>query len=128
MYIDMYTVYGLLQLYQHQYRINHIQGEHMTKRPSTYLNKPHNQIAKCIREQSITGLLWAYIQLAQHEIKQDGSSVTFSGSDLSKFVALLHSREVDTVLKQPTPGDLSSVAAWLETTKQDETKTPKPKQ
>jgi hypothetical protein len=100
----------------------------MTKRPSTYLNKPHNQIAKCIREQSITGLLWAYIQLAQSEIKQDGSSVTFSGSDLSKFVTLLHTREIDTVLKQPSPGDLSGVAAWLETTKQDETETPKPKQ
>ena len=97
----------------------------MTKRSSTYLNKPHNQIAKCIREQSITGLLWAYIQLAQSEIKQDGKSVTFSGSDLSKFVALLHTREVETVLKQPSETDISSVVSWLETSKQDE---PKPKQ
>ena len=97
----------------------------MTKRPSTYLNKPHNQIAKCIREQSITGLLWAYIQLAQSEIKQDGTSVTFSGSDLSKFVTLLHTREIETVLKQPTETDIASVVSWLETSKQDDTKTPK---
>lgn len=86
------------------------------------LNKPHNQIAKCIREESITGLLWAFIQLSQSEIKQDGKSVTFSGSDLSKFVSLLHQREVETVLKQPTETDLSSVVSWLETSKQDETK------
>ena len=98
----------------------------MTKRPSTYLNKPHNQIAKCIREQSITGLLWAYIQLAQSEIKQDGKSVTFSGSDLSKFVALLHTREVEMVLSEPKQLDVSGVAAWLETSKQNETETPKP--
>jgi hypothetical protein len=97
----------------------------MSVRKSTYLNKPHNQIAKCIRAESITGLLWAFIQLSQHEIKQDGKSVTFSGSDLSKFVSLLHQREVETVLKQPTQMDVAGVAAWLETTKQDE---PKPKQ
>jgi hypothetical protein len=89
------------------------------------LNKPHNQIAKCIREESITGLLWAFIQLSQSEIKQDGKSVTFSGSDLSKFVSLLHQREVETVLKQPTETDIASVVSWLETSKQDE---PKPKQ
>ena len=87
----------------------------MKKRPSTYLNKPHNQIAKCIREQSITGLLWAYIQLAQSEIKTDGKSTTFSGSDLSKFVALLHTREVDAVLSQPEPHDIAAIATWLET-------------
>ena len=86
----------------------------MTKRPSTYLNKPHNQIAKCIREQSITGLLWAYIQLAQSEIKTDGKSTTFSGSDLSKFVALLHQREVEAVLSQPGPQDIAGIATWLE--------------
>ncbi len=97
----------------------------MTTRKSTYLNKPHNQIAKCIREESITGLLWAFIQLSQSEIKQDGKSVTFSGSDLSKFVALLHQREVDSVLNEPTQLDVAGVAAWLETTKQDDTKTPK---
>ena len=97
----------------------------MTTRKSTYLNKPHNQIAKCIREESITGLLWAFIQLSQSEIKQDGKSVTFSGSDLSKFVSLLHQREVETVLNQPKQLDVAGVAAWLETTKHDE---PKPKQ
>ena len=94
----------------------------MSKRPSTYLNKPHNQIAKCIREESITGLLWAFIQLSQHEIKTDGKSVTFSGSDLSKFVGLLHQREVETKLNEPSQLDVSGVTAWLETTKQDETK------
>jgi len=109
-------VYRLLHLIINQYRINHIQGEHMTKRPSTYLNKPHNQIAKCIREQSITGLLWAYIQLAQSEIKQEGTSVTFSGSDLSKFVTLLHTREIESVLNQPEPQDIAAIASWLETT------------
>lgn len=88
----------------------------------TYLLKPHNQIAKCIKEESITGLLWAFIQLSQHEIKHEGKTVTFSGNDLSKFVALLHSREVETVLKQPSETDLSSVVSWLETSKQDETK------
>ena len=87
----------------------------MTTRKSTYLNKPHNQIAKCIREQSITGLLWAYIQLAQSEIKQDGKSVTFSDSDLSKFVALLHTREVESVLSQPEPQDFAAISAWLDT-------------
>ena len=87
----------------------------MTKRQSTYLNKPHNQIAKCIREQSITGLLWAYIQLAQSEIKTDGKSITFSGSDLSKFVALLHTREVESVLKEPSTQDIAAIATWLET-------------
>ncbi len=99
----------------------------MTSRKSTYLNKPHNQIAKCIREESITGLLWAFIQLSQSEIKQEGKSVTFSGSDLSKFVALLHQREVDSVLNEPTQLDVAGVAAWLETSKQDDTETPKPK-
>lgn len=91
------------------------------------LNKPHNQIAKCIRSESITGLLWAFIQLSQHEIKTTGKTETFSGSDLSKFVALLHTREVETVLKQPSETDLSSVVSWLETSKQDDTETPKPK-
>lgn len=94
----------------------------MTKRPSTYLNKPHNQIAKCIREQSITGLLWAYIQLAQSEIKQDGKSVTFSGSDLSKFVALLHTREIESVLNSPGHQDVAEIASWLETSDITETK------
>ena len=88
----------------------------MTTRKSTYLNKPHNQIAKCIREESITGLLWAFIQLSQSEIKQDGKSVTFSGSDLSKFVALLHQREVQAVLDKPEPTDIAAIATWLETT------------
>ena len=87
----------------------------MTTRKSTYLNKPHNQIAKCIREESITGLLWAFIQLSQSEIKQDGKSVTFSGSDLSKFVALLHQREVQAVLDKPEPTDIAAIATWLET-------------
>lgn len=96
-----------------------------TKQRRNQLNKPHNQIAKCIREESITGLLWAFIQLSQSEIKQDGKSVTFSGSDLSKFVGLLHQREVESVLKQPTQMDVAGVAAWLETTKQE---APKPKQ
>ena len=94
----------------------------MTARKSTYLNKPHNQIAKCIREESITGLLWAFIQLSQSEIKQEGKSVTFSGSDLSKFVSLLHQREIESKLNEPTQLDVAGVAAWLETTKQDETK------
>jgi hypothetical protein len=96
-----------------------------SKQRRNQLNKPHNQIAKCIREESITGLLWAFIQLSQSEIKQEGKSVTFSGSDLSKFVGLLHQREVETVLNQPKQLDVSGVAAWLETSKQDE---PKPKQ
>jgi len=87
----------------------------MTTRKSTYLNKPHNQIAKCIREESITGLLWAFIQLSQSEIKQDGKSVTFSGSDLSKFVALLHQREVQAVLDKPESTDIAAIASWLET-------------
>jgi len=91
----------------------------------TYLLKPHNQIAKCIKEQSITGLLWAFIQLSQNEIKHEGKSLTFSGSDLSKFVALLHSREVESKLNETTPADLGAVAAWLETSKQTETETPK---
>lgn len=96
-----------------------------SKQRRNQLNKPHNQIAKCIREESITGLLWAFIQLSQSEIKQDGKSVTFSGSDLSKFVGLLHQREVEAVLSQPKQVDVAGVAAWLETTKQDD---PKPKQ
>ena len=125
MYIDIDTVFILLLHYLNQYRLNHTQGDCMSTRKSTYLNKPHNQIAKCIREESITGLLWAFIQLSQSEIKQDGKSVTFSGSDLSKFVSLLHQREVETVLKQPTETDLSSVVSWLETSKQE---APKPKQ
>jgi len=94
----------------------------MTTKKSTYLNKPHNQIAKCIRDESITGLLWAFIQLSQNEIKQEGKTVTFSGSDLSKFVALLHQREVQSVLDKPEPQDIAAIATWLETSKQDETK------
>lgn len=97
----------------------------MTKQNNTkrnQLNKPHNQIAKCIRSESITGLLWAFIQLSQHEIKTTGKTETFSGSDLSKFVALLHTREIETKLNEPTQLDVAGVAAWLETTKQDETK------
>jgi hypothetical protein len=82
-------------------------------RKGTYLLKPHNQIAKCIKEESITGLLWAFIQLSQHEIKHEGKTVTFSGNDLSKFVALLHSREVDSVLSEPKQLDVAGVAAWL---------------
>ena len=81
----------------------------------TYLLKPHNQIAKCIKEQSITGLLWAFIQLSQNEIKHEGKTVTFSGNDLSKFVALLHSREIDSVLNEPGPQDVAAIASWLET-------------
>ena len=77
--------------------------------------KPHNQIAKCIKEQSITGLLWAFIQLSQNEIKREGKTVTFSGNDLSKFVALLHSREIDSVLNEPGPQDVAAIASWLET-------------
>ena len=99
----------------------------MTKQNNTkrnQLNKPHNQIAKCIRSESITGLLWAYIQLSQHEIKTKGKTETFSGSDLSRFVSLLHTREVETKLNEPTQLDVAGVAAWLETSKQDE---PKPK-
>ena len=92
-----------------------------TKPKRNQLNKPHNQIAKCIRSESITGLLWAYIQLSQHEIKTKGKTETFSGSDLSKFVSLLHQREIETVLKQPTETDIASVVSWLETTKQDDT-------
>lgn len=91
----------------------------------TYLLKPHNQIAKCIKEQSITGLLWAFIQLSQNEIKHEGKTITFSGNDLSKFVALLHSREVDSVLSEPKQLDVAGVAAWLETSKQTDTETPK---
>ncbi len=90
------------------------------------LNKPHNQIAKCIRSESITGLLWAFIQLSQHEIKTTGKTETFSGSDLSKFVALLHTREVESKLNETTPTDLAAVASWLETSKQSDTETPKP--
>ena len=96
-----------------------------TKQKRNQLNKPHNQIAKCIRSESITGLLWAYIQLSQHEIKTKGKTETFSGSDLSKFVSLLHQREIETVLKQPTETDIASVVSWLETSKQDDTETPK---
>ena len=115
MYIDIHTVLILLLHHLNQYRFYHIQGDHMTTRKSTYLNKPHNQIAKCIREESITGLLWAFIQLSQSEIKQDGKSVTFSGSDLSKFVALLHQREVQAVLDKPESTDIAAIASWLET-------------
>jgi len=96
----------------------------MTKRQSTYLKKPYNQIAKCIRDESITGLLWAFIQLSQSEIKQEGKTLTFSGSDLSKFVALLHQREVTSKLNGPDPIDDSAVAAWL-TQSQQKTETPK---
>ncbi len=102
----------------------------MSKQPKqqrNQLNKPHNQIAKCIRSESITGLLWAYIQLSQHEIKTTGKTETFSGTDLSRFVSLLHTREVETKLNEPTQLDVAGVAAWLETTKQDDTETPKPK-
>jgi len=88
----------------------------MTTKKSTYLNKPHNQIAKCIRDESITGLLWAFIQLSQNEIKREGKTVTFSGSDLSKFVALLHQREIQSVLDRPEPQDIAAIATWLETT------------
>ena len=101
----------------------------MSKQPTqkrNQLNKPHNQIAKCIRSESITGLLWAYIQLSQHEIKTKGKTETFSGSDLSRFVSLLHTREVDSVLSEPKQIDVAGVAAWLETTKQDGPETPKP--
>lgn len=122
MYIDIDTILILLLHYLNQYRFYHSQGDNMSVRKSTYLNKPHNQIAKCIREESITGLLWAFIQLSQSEIKQDGKSVTFSGSDLSKFVALLHQREVESKLNEPTQLDVAGVAAWLDTAKQDETK------
>ena len=93
----------------------------MTKKKSTYLNKPHNQIAKCIRDESITGLLWAFIQLSQSEIKDKGTTETFSGSDLSKFVALLHQREVTNKLNGPDPIDDTAVAAWLT----QKTETPK---
>lgn len=99
----------------------------MTKKKSTYLCKPHNQIAKCIRDESITGLLWAFIQLSQSEIKEAGTTTTFSGSDLSKFVALLHQREVSSKLQGLDPVDDSAVAAWLSASKQTETET-KPKQ
>tara|TARA_A100001201_G_scaffold116720_1_gene100325 strand:- start:1095 stop:1403 length:309 start_codon:yes stop_codon:yes gene_type:complete len=102
----------------------------MTKQNNTkrnQLNKPHNQIAKCIRAESITGLLWAYIQLSQHEIKTTGKTETFSGTDLSRFVSLLHQREVDSVLKAPAETDIASVVSWLDTSKQDETETPKQK-
>ena len=88
----------------------------------TYLLKPYNQIAKCIKEESITGLLWAFIQLSQNEIKNEGKTITFSGSDLSKFVALLHQREVQSVLDKSEPQDIAAIASWLETSKQDETK------
>jgi len=88
----------------------------------TYLLKAHNRIAKCIKEQSVTGLLWAFIQLSQNEIKHEGKTITFSGNDLSKFVALLHSREVETKLNETTPTDLAAVASWLETTETTETK------
>lgn len=95
----------------------------------TYLIKPHNQIAKCIKDESITGLLWAFIQLSQNEIKHEGKSLTFSGSDLSKFVALLHQREVTSKLEGPAPIDDSAVAQWLSKPKQNETETEtKPKQ
>lgn len=93
----------------------------MTTKPSTYLNKPHNQIAKCIRHESITGLLWAFIQLAQHEIKHEGKSETFSGSDLSKFITLLHQREI-TGNTETSETDVTAIAAWL--TEKD-TETPK---
>jgi intergrase/recombinase len=83
---------------------------------SKNLLKPHNQIAKCIKEESITGLLWALIQLAQHEIKHEGRVTTFSGADLSKFVALLHQREVSNKLSSPDQLDTSAVQAWLTST------------
>jgi len=41
---------------------------------------------------------------------------------LSKFVTLLHTREIETKLNETTPGDLSGIVGWLETPKQDETK------
>tara|TARA_Y100000401_G_scaffold29162_1_gene21218 strand:+ start:931 stop:1242 length:312 start_codon:yes stop_codon:yes gene_type:complete len=83
---------------------------------SKNLIKPHNQIAKCIKEKSITGLLWALIQLAQHEIKHEGKVSTFSGADLSKFVALLHQREVTNSLSSPEQLDTTAVQAWLSST------------
>ena len=88
------------------------------KRQNTYLIKPHNQIAKCIKTESITGLLWAFIQLAQHEIKHTGKTETFTGSELNKFVTLLHHREVEMKLSQPETLDVSAVSQWLEKTKQ----------
>jgi len=88
------------------------------KRNNTYLIKPHNQIAKCIKTESITGLLWAFIQLAQHEIKHTGKTETFTGSELNKFVTLLHTREVESKLSQPETMDVSAVSEWLEKTKQ----------
>jgi hypothetical protein len=93
-------------------------------RKGTYLKKPHNQIAKCIKGESINGLLWAFIQLAQHEIKHEGKSVTFSGSDLSKFVALLHQREVTDKLN-PTEKQLddTAISAWLLQSQQNDTTT-----
>lgn len=90
---------------------------------NTYLIKPHNQIAKCIRDESITGLLWAFIQLSQHEIKQEGKSVTFSGSDLSRFVQLLHHREVELKLNKPETIDTSAVSVWLHQLENTDTKT-----
>jgi len=93
------------------------------KQKSTYLNKPHNQIAKCIKGESINGLLWAFIQLAQHEIKHEGKSVTFSGSDLSKFVALLHQREVtDKLHPENKQLDDTAISAWLLQSQQNDTK------
>jgi len=63
--------------------------------------------------------------LSQHEIKTKGKTETFSGSDLSRFVSLLHTREVETKLNEPTQLDVAGVAAWLETSKQTDTETPK---
>jgi hypothetical protein len=94
------------------------QDRNKPKRQNTYLIKPHNQIAKCIKTESITGLLWAFIQLAQHEIKHSGKTETFTGSELNKFVTLLHHREVESKLNQPETLDVSAVSQWLEKTKQ----------
>lgn len=95
-----------------------IQDGNIPKRQNTYLIKPHNQIAKCIKSESITGLLWAFIQLAQHEIKHEGKTVTFTGAELNKFVTLLHHREVEMKLSQPETMDVSAVSKWLEDVKQ----------
>jgi hypothetical protein len=91
----------------------------MSNKGKKYLLRPYNQIAKCIKEESITGLLWAFIQLAQDEIKDGGKPVTFSGSDLSKFVALLHQREVTQKLKSSDINE-SDVSAWLTQVQQSE--------
>lgn len=82
--------------------------------------KPENKMRRAIDDKNIEDFLWACLDLATVEIKNDADNRTFSGRDINSFVDQLVKINKDKVVEPETPKvdpEVQEVQQWIEQAK-----------